>query len=252
MISEEQSLRRMPAGNTATIALKLIALFFMFIDHSGKVLFNNLQEMRILGRIAFPIYAWCLVVGLCYTRWVPRYLFRILLTGLISQPLYNIVMGHTWAQPNIFFTLFLGLCAMWGMKEKKWGSQIWAPAAAMALATVFNVDYGWKGVLLFMLLWAVRDSRPGIAAVMVAYFMFWGRFYTVTKTLMGFPVNLDVLPAFLSDPLSSFLRMEAYALLSLPFILIRFPRDVKLPRWVGYAVYPAHLLLILLLKTVFL
>ena len=45
-----------PAGNMATGLLKLIALCFMFIDHSGKVLCNNMYEMRLLGRIAFPIY----------------------------------------------------------------------------------------------------------------------------------------------------------------------------------------------------
>ena len=47
---------RMPAGNTASGALKIIALAFMFIDHSGKVLFKDMEEMRVLGRIAFPIY----------------------------------------------------------------------------------------------------------------------------------------------------------------------------------------------------
>ena len=55
---------RKPAGNTATTWLKIIALVFMFIDHSGKMLFPAVQEMRILGRIAFPVYAWCMVVGL--------------------------------------------------------------------------------------------------------------------------------------------------------------------------------------------
>ena len=50
-----------------------------------------------------------------------------------------------------------------------------------------------------------------------------------------------MLPAVLSQPLSAFLRMETYALLALPFILIPFKKDLKLPRWVGYALYPAHL-----------
>ena len=56
------------AGNTATGALKIIALCFMFMDHAGKMLFPNVPELRVLGRIAFPLYAWCLVVGFHYTR----------------------------------------------------------------------------------------------------------------------------------------------------------------------------------------
>ena len=127
---------RAPAGNTATTWLKIIALVFMFIDHAGKMLFPGIPEMRILGRIAFPIYAWCVIVGFHYTRSVPKYLLRILTVGLISQPLYMISLNHTWSQPNVFLTIFLGLCSLWGIREKKYLSQFWAPAAAVILASV--------------------------------------------------------------------------------------------------------------------
>ena len=233
-----------PAGNTATTWLKIIALVFMFCDHAGKMLLPGVPEMRMLGRIAFPIYVWCMIVGFHYTRSVPKYLLRILIVGLVSQPLYNLALNHTWQEPNVFLTLFLGLCALWGLREKKFLSHIWAPAAALILATLLNSDYGWKGVLLFIVLYAVRDSRPGIAAVMVSYFLFYGSFFSVTKSLFGWNFDVNSLDPSLSKPLSSLLRMEAYALLSLPFILIRFKKDLKLPRWVGYALYPAHLALL--------
>ena len=240
-----------PAGNTATGWLKLIALVFMFIDHSGKMLFPAVPEMRILGRIAFPLYAWCMIVGFHYTRSVPKYLLRILATGLLSQPLYMRALNHPWNEPNVFLTLFLGLCALWGIREKKAFSHLWAPAAAIALAVVFKADYGWKGVLFLILLYAVQNSRRGIAAVMVAYFLFWGTFYSPTKSLFGLKVDLNALPAFLSQPLNSFLRLETYGLLALPLILIPFRKDLKMPRWLGYALYPAHLLLLIALETIF-
>ena len=235
---------RTPAGNTATAWLKIIALVFMFCDHAGKMLFPQIPEMRMLGRIAFPIYVWCMIVGFHYTRSVPKYLLRVLVVGLVSQPLYNLALNHTWQEPNVFLTLFLGLCALWGIREKKFLSHIWAPAAALILATLLNADYGWKGVLLFIVLYAVQDSRPGIAAVMVSYFLFYGSFFSVTKSLFGWNFDVNSLDPSLSKPLSSLLRMETYALLSMPFILIRFKKDLKLPRWVGYALYPAHLALL--------
>ena len=243
---------RAPAGNTATGWLKVLALVFMFIDHAGKVLFSNMQEMRVLGRIAFPLYVWCMIVGFFYTRCVWKYMLRVLVTGLVSQPLYVVALNHQWNEPNIFLTLLLGLCALWGIRENKYGSRIWAPAIALALATVLGANYGWKGVLLFILLYAVQESRAGIAAVMVAYFLFWGASYSVTRSLFGISINLNALPAFLSGPLSSFLRMATYALLSLPLILIPFRKDLKLPRWVGYALYPAHLALLYALEKIFL
>ena len=318
---------RTPAGNTATGWLKILALVFMFIDHAGKMLFPNVPEMRIIGRIAFPIYVWCMIVGFHYTRSVPKYLLRVLAVGIISQPLYYLALHHEYelgvklsallrnfsfpelgqflrtlfVRPNIFLTLFLGLCAVWGVSGRKdpthvlapaaaamIGAVLWiqfgwqyalgfwllaalsvgicvlrkadaeknmarflVPAAALILATLQNTDYGWKGILLFILLYAVRDSRPGIAAVMTAYFMFWGAAYSITGSLFGLKFDVKKWPAFLSQPLSALLRMETYALLSLPLILIRFKKDLKMPRWVGYAIYPAHLLLLYILELIF-
>ena len=239
-----------PAGNTATTWLKIIALVFMFADHAGKMLFPSIPEMRMIGRIAFPIYVWCMIVGFHYTRSVPKYLLRILVTGLVSQPLYMLALSHTWSQPNIFLTLFLGLCALWGIREKKYLSHLWAPAAALALASILRADYGWRGVLLFIMLYAVQDSRPGIAAVMTAYALFWASFYGVTKSLFGLTVDLGTLPGFLSQPLSSLMRMQGYILLALPLILIPFKKDLKLPRWVGYALYPAHLAVLYALEQI--
>lgn len=243
---------RTPAGNTATSWLKVIALLFMMIDHLGVVLLRQVPEMRIIGRIAFPIYAWCLVVGFHYTRSVPKYMLRILAVGLISQPLYAMAMNHPLTKPNIFLTLLLGLGALWGIREKRWGSQFWAPAAAVCLATALGADYGWRAIVFFILLYAVQDSRSGIAAVMVAFFLFWGTSYSVTRSFFGIPVTLSALPNFLSEPLSAFLRMETYSLLALPFILIPIKEDLKIPKGTGYMLYPAHLLVILALKAIFL
>ena len=50
-------------------------------------------------------------------------------------------------------------------------------------------------------------------------------------------------------PLATFLRLQGLALLALPFLLIRMPPGLKLPKWVGYAIYPAHLLLLWGLET---
>ena len=268
-----------PAGNLSTGLLKLIALVFMFIDHSGKVLFNNCPEMRILGRIAFPVYVWCMIVGFSRTRSVPRYLLRIFLIGLISQPLYVFALDGegdlgvilqrvveplaggfspegVWlvfkalflTRPNVFLTLLLGLAALWGIRSEKWLSQFWAPAVAMILASVLDADYGWEAVLLFVFLYMVQGSRGGIAAVMISFFLFWGARYRMTSSLFGLRIDLTKLPSFLSDPLSHVLRMETYALLSLPLILIRMPWRFRMPKWLSYGLYPAHLVVLIVLK----
>ena len=238
--------RRDLAGNTATGVLKLIALALMFTDHAGKMLFPGVLEMRMLGRIAFPLYCWCMVVGFHYTRSVPRYLFRIALTGLISQPLYMLALDHTWREPNVFLTLLLGLCALYGIREKKWYSQLWAPAAALMLSVLLHCDYGWKGVTLMLLLYAVRDSRPGMAAVMVAFCMFWGTGSIAVSGIAGIPVTGLTTP--FGELAAPWLRLQAMAVLALPLMLCRWKKDVRLPALVGYGAYPAHLALLWVLE----
>ena len=238
--------RRTLSGNTATGVLKLIALALMFTDHAGKMLFPGVLEMRMLGRIAFPLYCWCMVVGFHYTRSVPRYLLRIALTGLISQPLYMLALDHTWREPNVFLTLLLGLCALYGIRKKEWYSQLWAPAAALMLSVLLRCDYGWKGVTLMLLLYAVRDSRPGLAAVMVAFCMFWGTGSIAVSSIAGIPVT--GLPTPFGELAAPWLRLQAMAVLALPLMLCRWKKDVRLPALAGYGAYPAHLVLLWVLE----
>jgi len=236
------------AGNQATGFLKVAALVFMLCDHLGKMVFPNIPEMRMLGRIAFPLYAWCLVVGFCYTRSVPKYMLRLLLVGLVSQPLYMLALNHTWREPNIFLTLLLALGGLWGMREKRWLSQLWAPALALTLAVALRCDYGWRGVALIWMLYAARTSRPALAAVMAAFCLYWGTSSSAVNALFG--LSLHVPGAILPTLLQPWLRLQALAILALPLILWRCPIRWKIPSWLGYALYPAHLLLIILLVTI--
>lgn len=235
------------AGSTATGWLKIIALVFMFVDHSGKMLFPGVQEMRALGRIAYPLYCWCLVVGFHYTRSVPKYILRLLAIGLISQPLYMLALNHTWHEFNIFLTLMIGLAAIWSIREKWFGSQIWGPVAALLLAVMLKCDYGWRGVLLIILLYAARESNGGIAAVMIAFCLYWGSNSGVVNEFFG--LSLKTVSPF-ADLLGPWLRLQALAILALPLMLIPWP-SMRMPKWLGYALYPLHLVVLIVLEHIF-
>ena len=60
--------------NKDTHLLKLIAMLAMLIDHLGAVVFPQYRSMRIIGRLAFPLYAYCLVAGCIYTKDILRYI----------------------------------------------------------------------------------------------------------------------------------------------------------------------------------
>ena len=117
-MSTPRNLRAIPlAGNTATGALKLIALCFMMIDHMGKMLFPQVPEMRILGRIAFPLYAWCMVVGFHYTRNPWRYSARVL-----SPPWTAAISPAVWWRSGRG-------CWKWGAKR----SRLWRKGSKICI-----------------------------------------------------------------------------------------------------------------------
>ena len=58
------------------------------------MLFPGIPEMRLIGRLAFPMFAYGVAVGAVYTRNPIRYLSRIVLLMLISQPLYALGLDH--------------------------------------------------------------------------------------------------------------------------------------------------------------
>src|SRR5699024_2909493 len=128
--------------NTDTGLLKLIAIVTMLIDHMGAIFFPQYRVMRVIGRIAFPIYAYCLTVGCVYTHDMLRYVQRIVLLALVSQPLYVVAMHHTnpamyavsfveqpvraafnfyinsWQDPSILLSLALGLILLWSIRDR--------------------------------------------------------------------------------------------------------------------------------------
>ena len=234
------------AGNTNTGLLKLIALLLMMTDHIGCIFFPGVMELRMIGRMALPLYAWCLIVGTEHTRDIRWYALRLLLLAVLSQPLYCMALGHELSYLNILFLLFLAVCAIGGIRLNRFGSRIWAPMAAYVVLGLVKVDYGWKGLTFILLLYAVRKNRSGIAAVFIAFGLFWGTGTSVLRSFCGIP--LDFLNLAGMEPIAALFRLQAMIWLSLPLVLIPMPGKVYLPRLTGYLLYPAHLILLILLR----
>ena len=74
----------------SSFVLKLIAAVTMFIDHAGLLLFPDLEFMRILGRLAFPIFAFFIGEGCRYTSSKLKYFLRVSILGILCQAVYII------------------------------------------------------------------------------------------------------------------------------------------------------------------
>ncbi len=235
------------AGNLDTSFLKILALLFMLVDHLGAAIFKDVPELRIIGRMAFPLYAWCLVVGAVKTRNTFRYGSRLLLLGVVSQPLYMMALNHTWTDFNILFSLLIGLAAIYGIQRKVCLSQFWGPALCYVLLGLVRVDYGWRGLTFILVLYGARNSRGGLVAAFMAYALFWGASTGPVVSLFGYALPFFAWPG-IGDVLSALFRVQGMIWLSLPLVALPTRTSVRMPQWLGYALYPMHLALLIVLR----
>ena len=77
----------------------------MLIDHAGLMLFNDNPTMRMIGRLAFPIFAFFIAEGFRYTRNRGKYFMRVFLLGVICQIVYTIADGSVYIGILLVFSL---------------------------------------------------------------------------------------------------------------------------------------------------
>ncbi|MGP1384997.1 MAG: TraX family protein [Thainema sp.] len=134
--------------------IKLLAAITMLIDHIGAVFFPGIAILRIIGRISFPLFVVLLVDGEKHTHNAKHYGLRLLLLGLVSQPIYQLLFEST--QRNILFLLLLGLlCLRLVRLLPKWQLVIWMAGAA--ISQFLDLEYGAYGIGLIAL---IRYFQP--------------------------------------------------------------------------------------------
>ncbi len=147
--------------------LKIIATVTMLIDHIGHVLFPGNIWLRIVGRIALPIYCFLLVEGFLHTRDLRRYMFRLLIFGIISEIPFDLAFYNkifTIKHQNVFWTLLFGLMAISVMSmirhENIYISFFLRVLAAVPFgvtAQLLHTDYRWVGVGLIASMYLFHD-----------------------------------------------------------------------------------------------
>lgn len=214
--------------------LKYIAMFSMLLDHVNKaLLYPNLNTaslqklsdlLDILGRIAYPIFLFFLVEGLFQTRNRKKYLLNLLVFAVISEVPFDLFTTRTFFEPNannILFTFAMVLIILWGIDGLKFKLPkiAWYPisfiiVAIMCLvAMLTGVDYEYHAILGGYFFYIFHDRH-----------------------LLSIPF------AFAS------MFKEPWALLGFGFTLTYNGERGKQNKWVNYAFYPAHLLVLGLLR----
>lgn len=206
--------------------LKWIAVLTMVIDHVGAILFPDQIWMRVIGRVAFPVYAYCLAEGFRYTSDYRRYLGRLALFAILSEIPFDLAfygVPFSFAHQNVFFTLTLGLILLWVLERCREQLLLCAGAFAVLcfLAQALHMDYGAGGLLMvFAFYLAQQGTSPWIG---------WGIFVFIN--LFGYAGGVQ----------------WAAILALLPIGLYSGKAGKKKQRFF-YWIYPLHLLLLWIIE----
>lgn len=141
----------------------MIAIVAMLIDHVGAVLLPQYRILRLIGRIAFPIFTYTLVEGFIHTHDVKKYMTRMGILALISEIPFDLAFtgkilefGHQ----NVFFSLFLGLLMLYLMTKapNELGSFV-CVLGMLFVARCLRVDYGYNGLLMVFWYYHYRNNN---------------------------------------------------------------------------------------------
>lgn len=139
--------------------LKILAMTAMTCDHVGLQLFPQARWLRIIGRLALPVYAYMIAEGCRHTSSRRRYLLRLAAMAALCQLVYFVAMGSLYMCILVTFSLSVVLiCAADRVRDgDSWGILGGTAAGIFFLCTIlpdllpgtdFAIDYGLMGVLL--------------------------------------------------------------------------------------------------------
>ncbi|KLU56306.1 hypothetical protein BK124_09660 [Paenibacillus amylolyticus] len=205
--------------------MQWIAMITMLIDHIGAVFFPHIIELRIIGRIAFPIYAFAVYIGYKHTRDVQKYIWRLFWIAIISQVPFMAAFNHY--SLNVVWTLWSALLVLFVI-DKLPSKLLGIPIVIGAgwFMEISQMDYGMYGLLLVLL-----------------FRYFQGPVLVVAH------VVLNALYLLLHNS-----SVQMYSVLATAGIAIaqyyQAGFRMKGPRWVWRYFYPAHLAIIAIIRWV--
>ncbi|WP_337032293.1 TraX family protein [Paenibacillus illinoisensis] len=130
--------------------MQWIAMITMLIDHIGAVFYPQVEELRIIGRIAFPIYAFAVYIGYKHTRNVQKYIWRLFWIAVLSQVPFMAAFNHL--SLNVVWTLWSSLLVLLVL-DKLPNRLLGIPIVIGAgiIMEITAMDYGMYGLLLVLL-----------------------------------------------------------------------------------------------------
>jgi hypothetical protein len=204
-------------------------MLLMTIDHIGMIFFPNDILWRIVGRLAFPLFAFLIFEGFIHTRSRLKYFVRLLAFGLLIELGFFIILRFISIDfdltRNIFLTLSFGLLGLILLNTKQhYLLKILGVGALAAVSQWMKFDYGAYGVLLIVSFYLIRyDIRLVMSTQVILNIIY---FVVIPGSIQFFSLFSWFFIAYYNGELGPRLK----------------------PKYILYFYYPFHLIVLYLLK----
>ena len=222
--------------------LKVLAILTMTIDHIAAVLIDPKTDlylyMRAIGRIAFPIFCFLLTEGVAHTKNRIRYIGNLFLFAIISSPFYMVIPKEEGEiSNNVFFTLFFGAACICMIEYIKQCIPDRDSVLLMMLRTFIEaaIFIGCFISSIFM-----HTSYEGVGVFVIVLFYYFPRMLKnrLPEKFTRFVCCLAFCwDSFQQSAIVSFIPITTYN-----------GERGKQNKWLFYIYYPAHLLVLFLIK----
>ena len=226
--------------------IKIIACISMLIDHIGYLFFPYGDEYRIIGRIAFPLFAYFIAEGSYYTKKPLKRILILFSLSILFIIAYYIVDGYIYI--NVFTSFSISaLCIYILDKGKTWAfkSKDYLPKLILTLFVIsliiipvyylykdVKADYEIMGVLLPIIISLVYFKKYNAPKYLCAFDNYYVR-------MILFIIGLIFLHKY-----SDFYVQEYQALALIPLILYNGKPGNKKMKWGFYLFYPVHMVVL--------
>ncbi|MBE6899062.1 MAG: conjugal transfer protein TraX [Ruminococcaceae bacterium] len=242
----------MKKAELTSFHLHILAMALMLCDHMWATVVPGNDWLTVIGRIAFPIFAFMTVEGFFHTKNLKKYVKRLFVFALISEIPFNLVAGGSFFYPlhqNVLWTFLIGVGLMKineNAKDKKLSVRILTAAITAAMGFLLGIlsfcDYHYAGIFTVLVFYFLRE-RKWYNFVLQAFFL-W---YINIEILSGFYYEWEIFGTKIE------VVRQGVALLALvPIWLYKgkqgyYSKSVKA---LYYWFYPAHLLVLWLLRQI--
>lgn len=231
--------------------LKLIAIVAMTADHIAWLLFPGYPAeplpiiLHIIGRLTCPIMCFFIAEGYHYTHDVKKYTARLFVLAVISHFAYVLASndfvdwhsfipfyyGSVLNQTGVIWSLAWGLVMLRVAKDERLGMPVKVILTLLICAAALPADWSCIASLSIM---SIGMNR-GEPKKQIAWCVLWVAVYAVVYF-------------FAIDKIYGLIQL--CAVLAVPLLFLyngkrgRSPKINKFMKWLFYAYYPLHLLVI--------